>query len=99
MILFEKTQKLDNSLAYYPRIFREAIEINKHINNFNKKEEAMKLNKVWFPTLKYKTKIKPIIKQEETPTTSSDLCLVTTSTNQKSNNEQTRTYDFRKGNK
>ena len=30
---------------YYPRMHREAIEIYKHKNNFNKKEEGLKIHK------------------------------------------------------
>ena len=45
---------------YYPRLHREAIEIYKHRNNFNKKEEGLKIHKSWYLALKM-CKVKPPI--------------------------------------
>ena len=45
-IKFEETQVLSKRPHYFPRILREAIEIFKHTNNFNKKEESLKVNKI-----------------------------------------------------
>ena len=39
-ILFDETQLLSNVTHYSTRIYREAIEIQKHKNSFNKKEES-----------------------------------------------------------
>ena len=41
-----------NSSHYYARLYIESIEIHKHENNFNKKEESLKLNKMWFLALR-----------------------------------------------
>ena len=51
-ILFQNTEILDNTSNHYVRLHREAIEIHKHQQNFNKKEESLKLNKTWLPALK-----------------------------------------------
>ena len=51
-ILFQNTEVLDNTSNNYVRLHREAIEIHKHQQNFNKKEESVKLNKTWLPALK-----------------------------------------------
>jgi hypothetical protein len=48
----KKTKVLANTLHYYARLHRESIEIHKHQNNFNKKEESLKLNKTWFPAIR-----------------------------------------------
>ena len=56
-ILFDNTQVLANTKHYYSRLHREAIEIFKHKNSFNKKEESMKINKIWTPVL-YNAKCK-----------------------------------------
>ena len=37
---------------HYVRLHRETIEIHKHQQSFNKKEESLKLNKAWLPALK-----------------------------------------------
>ena len=50
-IKFEETRFLSKTPHYFPRIHREAIEIFKHTNNFNKKEESLKVNKIWLPAL------------------------------------------------
>ena len=43
--------QVDNTQHHYPRLYREAREINKHKNSFNKKEESLKINKIWIPAL------------------------------------------------
>jgi hypothetical protein len=43
---FTETQLLANTRHYHARLNREAIEIYKH-PNFNRKEEGLKLNKIW----------------------------------------------------
>jgi hypothetical protein len=50
--MFEETKILAKTSHYYARLHRESIEIHKHENNFNKKEESLKLNKTWFPALR-----------------------------------------------
>ena len=55
--MFDSIQVLANTKHYYSRLHREAIEIFKHKNSFNKKEESMKINKIWAPVL-YNTKCK-----------------------------------------
>ena len=57
-LLFEHTQLLSKTQPYFVRLNREAIEIHKHRNCFNKKEERQKVKKSWFPALS-KCKIKP----------------------------------------
>lgn len=61
-IRFEDTKVLDTTKHYYPRLHREAIEIHKHVKNFNRKEEGLKLNKIWIP----------LLKQTQTPINSRD---------------------------
>ena len=56
-ILFDYTQVLANTKHYYSRLHMEAIEIFKHKNSFNKKEESMKINKIWTP-VSYNAKCK-----------------------------------------
>ena len=51
-ILFQNTEVLDNTSNHYVRLHREAIEIHKYQQNFNKKEEGLKLNMAWLPILK-----------------------------------------------
>ena len=46
--MFEDTKVLAKTSHYYARLHRESIEIHKHENNFNKKEESLKLNKTLF---------------------------------------------------
>jgi len=52
LIQFSNTQVLDNTSQFSARIAREAIEIYKHGNNFNRKEENMSMSKIWHPLLK-----------------------------------------------
>nr|XP_060615668.1 uncharacterized protein LOC132765391 [Anolis sagrei ordinatus] len=42
-ILFENTEMLDHTNNHHVRLHREAIEIHKHVDNFNRKEETMKI--------------------------------------------------------
>ncbi|KAJ7316438.1 hypothetical protein JRQ81_002600 [Phrynocephalus forsythii] len=51
-ILFQDTEVLVNTTNHYVRLHREANEINKHKQSFNKKEESLKINKAWLPVLK-----------------------------------------------
>ena len=57
---FDDTQFLCNMQHYYPRLHHEAIEIYKHKNNFNNKDEGLKIHKSWYPALKM-CKVKPLI--------------------------------------
>ena len=50
--LFQNTEVLDNTSNHYVRLHMEAIAIHKHQQNFNKKEEGIKLNIAWLPILK-----------------------------------------------
>ena len=60
-IMFEKTQVLDNTTHYHTRLHREAIEIHKHSSStFNRKEEVMKVRKIWHSVLN-KCNKKPFI--------------------------------------
>ena len=67
-IKFEDTQVLATTSSYHARLYREAIEIHKHNNNFNKTEEAVKINKTWIPILR-NTKIAPYPKQDQANST------------------------------
>ena len=49
-ILFQETKQLARENHYFPRIIREAIEVKKHCNNFNR-EDGYKLSKTWDPVL------------------------------------------------
>ena len=51
MILFEETTMLSNEKHYHPRLYLEAIEIFKHKNFLNRKEEGLKINKTWYPAI------------------------------------------------
>lgn len=51
-INYNETTVLSTTTHYYTRLHREAIEIHKHPNNFNKKEEGLRINKIWYPALK-----------------------------------------------
>ena len=51
IIKFEDTKLLATTSGYNARLQREAIEIFKHPNNFNRKEEIRKINKTWIPVL------------------------------------------------
>ena len=50
-ILFEETTMLRNKKHYHPRLYLEAIEIFKHKNCLNRKEEGLKINKTWYPAI------------------------------------------------
>jgi hypothetical protein len=50
--MFEETKVHAKTSHHYARLHRESIEIHKHENDFNEKEENLKLNKTWFPALK-----------------------------------------------
>lgn len=67
-IKFEDTQVLATTSSYHARLYREAIEIHKHKNNFNKTEEAVKINKTWIPILE-NTRIAPFPKQNQANST------------------------------
>ena len=74
-IQYENTDVLSTTVHYHTRLQREAIEIFKHHNNFNRKEETRKINKVWIPILK-KTKTKHLQHdklREETSNQTPDL--------------------------
>ncbi|KAH1021637.1 hypothetical protein HUJ04_011130 [Dendroctonus ponderosae] len=51
VILVEETQVMDRGSQYYPRIFREAIELQKHMNNFSRKDQGLNLSKTLKPAL------------------------------------------------
>lgn len=51
-IKFEDSKVLARIKNYYPRMYREAIEIHKHVNNLNRTEETMKINKICLPVLR-----------------------------------------------
>ena len=51
-ILFQNTEVLDNTSNNYVTLHREATEIHKHRQSFNKKEESLKVNKAWLLALK-----------------------------------------------
>uniref|UniRef100_A0AAR5P2M1 Uncharacterized protein n=1 Tax=Dendroctonus ponderosae TaxID=77166 RepID=A0AAR5P2M1_DENPD len=50
-IYFGEAQVLATTTGYRPRLIREAIEIYKHDDNFNRNEETVVLNKIRFPAL------------------------------------------------
>lgn len=56
-IQFGETRILSTTLQYHARLYREAIEIHKHGNNFNRKEESRRIHNAWVPALE-KTKLK-----------------------------------------
>ena len=70
-IKFEDTQSLSTTKSYYARLYREAIEIYKHNDNSNKREESLVMNKAWYPTMK-NIKTKPVKKRKNGST-----CLIT----------------------
>jgi len=45
-ILFDKTITIANITLYFPRKYREAIEIQKHPNNLNR-DNGYNINKIW----------------------------------------------------
>ena len=50
-INFEKTQVIAKTQKYLPRIIKEAIEIQKHPNNFNR-DDSYKLSFTWKQLIK-----------------------------------------------
>ncbi|GJQ72908.1 hypothetical protein Trydic_g1554 [Trypoxylus dichotomus] len=48
-INFANTEVLSTVSHYHTRLQREAIEIYKHPGNFNRKEENLAINKIWYP--------------------------------------------------
>ncbi|KAJ4430150.1 hypothetical protein ANN_22360 [Periplaneta americana] len=65
IIRFEDTDILSGTPHLHARLHREAIEICKHKNNFNRKEEGLKVNQAWYLALR-NTSIKPFIQQPNT---------------------------------
>lgn len=63
-IKFEETQVLATTSSYHARLYREAIEIHKHTDNFNKTEEAEKVHKTMVLILK-NTKTPPYVNKTE----------------------------------
>ncbi len=51
-IFFNNTEVLSTTEHQHTRLHREAIEIHKHKNSFNRKEEKERMNKIWIPVLK-----------------------------------------------
>lgn len=51
-IQFGSCRLLSSVNGYHNRLVREAIEIHKHPDNFNRKEETLRLNSIWNPILK-----------------------------------------------
>ena len=45
-ILFDKTITIANITSYFPRKYRDTIEIKKHPNNLNK-DNGYNINKMW----------------------------------------------------
>ena len=45
-ILFDKTTTIVNITLYFPRKYREAVEIQKHSNNLNR-DNGYDINKIW----------------------------------------------------
>ena len=58
-IMFENTDVLSTTSHYSTRIHLEAIEIHKHTNNFNKKEEGINIPAIWHTILE-NTRKKPM---------------------------------------
>lgn len=52
IIKFRDTKVLSTTSHFFPRLHREAIEIFKHPNNFNRKNEGFHLQKDWYPALR-----------------------------------------------
>ena len=46
-ILFDKTITIANITSYFPRKYREAVEIQKHPNNVNRDNDNYNINKIW----------------------------------------------------
>ncbi|KAK9874835.1 hypothetical protein WA026_005651 [Henosepilachna vigintioctopunctata] len=53
-IKYDDAEVLSTDRNYHARLQREAIEIHKHRNNFNRKEETMRIRNIWHPALKRK---------------------------------------------
>ena len=53
-MLFQDTKILGTTTYHRDRLYREVIEICKHLHNFNKKEKCQQLSKIWYPVLKKK---------------------------------------------
>ncbi|KAJ4448092.1 hypothetical protein ANN_10104 [Periplaneta americana] len=70
-IRFKDTDILSTTTHFFPRLHREAIEIYKHDNNFNRKEKGVKLNKCWYPVLN-RTDKKPLQQKDGTQNRSSE---------------------------
>jgi len=49
-ILFDKTTTIATTTSYFPRKYREAIEIQKHSNNLNR-NNGYNISKIWKPIL------------------------------------------------
>jgi len=49
-ILFDKTTTIATTTAYFPRKYREAIEIQKHFDNLNR-DNGYNISKIWKPIL------------------------------------------------
>ena len=49
VVKFEKTKILSSTLHWPTRLQRDAIEIYKHNNSFNRKEACFRLDKAWYP--------------------------------------------------
>jgi len=45
-ILFDETVTIANITSYFPRKYREVIEIQKYLNNLNK-DNGYNINKIW----------------------------------------------------
>lgn len=50
-IMFGEVDVLSTTAHYHARLNREAIEIYKHPQNFNRKEEGVKINPIWIPVI------------------------------------------------
>jgi hypothetical protein len=47
---FDKIEDIANTSSYHPHIIREAIEISKHLHNFNR-EDRYRISKSWLHLL------------------------------------------------
>ena len=50
-ILFDETEVLSNTYHYLACLHEEAIEIQKHKNRFNKKDESQRVKRFWYLVL------------------------------------------------
>ncbi|KAJ4426382.1 hypothetical protein ANN_27196 [Periplaneta americana] len=69
-IRFKDMDILSTTTHFFSHLHREAIEIYKHDNNFNRKEEGVKVNKCWYPVL-HRTD-KPLQQKDGTQNRSSE---------------------------